>query len=88
LHFNNNLDEKGEMPFARGPHGNISGHSSVVIFKEHVLMLICYTIITYHALTPCSIIIKRKIFIHSLSKSDKTDLLEKKNETKRLEEEE
>ncbi len=35
------------MPFARGPHGNISGHSSVVIFKEHVLML-------YHHNISCS----------------------------------
>jgi len=54
--------------------------------QEHVLMLLFYTIITYHALISCSIIIKKGRFYPFFKQ--KTDLVEKKNETKKLEEEE
>ena len=54
--------------------------------QDHVLMLLFYTIITYHALISCSIIIKKRRFYPFFKQ--KTDLVEKKNETKKLEEEE
>lgn len=82
---------KKERRLLQEGHMGVSVGFPVLLFlmapQEHVLMLIFYTIITYHALISCSIIIfKKEDFIHSLSK--KRILWKRKMKTKKLEEEE